>query len=328
LFIRRSPTVLLTSILINTMKLSVVIPAFNESENIEATIVEVAEIVKSSPEIADYQIIIVDDHSSDNISEIIENLKVANLEYIRLSRQSGSHIAARAGLALADGDVILVMAADGQDNPNILPEMVRMHQQGFHTIWALREDRKNESWLTKLPAFLFYKILNFFSEAPQNIDLSRADFYMVDKMVKDSVMACTETETSLYGLISWVGFNQGTVVYPRRDRRSGSSKWSFKSRLKLAKDWIVAFSGVPLKLISWAGALVAFLGVIYAFYIFINYLLGAPVAGWSSIMITLLILGGGQMAMLGVIGEYLWKNMNETRRRPLYFVEKQINKKP
>ena len=145
---------------------------------------------------------------------------------------------------------------------------------------------------------------------------------LLDCRVVEAVNACPEKNTSLFGLIAWMGFRQGTVEYRRQERRSGSSKWNFRSRAQLALDWIVGFSGLPLRLMTVVGAGVSLVGLIYAIHIVRNLFAGNPPEGWSSTMIVILVIGGLQMAMLGIIGEYLWKNLDESRRRPLFFIEK------
>jgi glycosyltransferase involved in cell wall biosynthesis len=305
------------------VKLSVVIPTYNEEENIEETILELKSAIQDLSEIKDYEILVIDDHSDDNTPGVVSRIANCNLQCIRLSRRCGSHIALRAGIKMANGDFVLCISADGQDDPKALGKMVKLHQEGHHIIWALRNERNDEGWLSKQGAQFFYKLLGWLVDHQnKEIDLSRADFYLLDKIVVNSINSCPEINTSLFGLISWMGFKQSSVNYERRKRRSGKSKWSLQSRFNLAKDWIVAFSGLPLKLMAFLGLFIAFLGACFAVHVVFNYFLGNPVQGWSSLMMTILILGGTQMALLGVIGEYLWRNFDESRRRPLYFIEK------
>jgi dolichol-phosphate mannosyltransferase len=154
------------------------------------------------------------------------------------------------------------------------------------------------------------------------VDFMRADYWMITRQVAEAINACPERNTALFGLIHWLGFKHTTIEYDRRPRLRGTSKWKIKSRIHVAIDWIVAFSGLPLKMVTLIGLATFSLGVLYAVVVIINYLFGQPVLGWSSIMIAVLILGGLQMAILGVIGEYLWRTIDEVRRRPLYNIEK------
>lgn len=306
------------------MKLSVVIPAFNEADNISAVVTELISTIGQCKRISDYQVIIIDDHSSDNTFEAVSSLKNNKVNCVRLSRRSGSHTAIRAGLHRADGDAVLCISADGQDNPEMLAEMIAHLDAGSHTVWGIRESR-DEGFLDKLSAKLFYKLLmSFTSNDLSNIDLSNADFYLLSRKTVNAINQCKERNTSLFGLIIWLGFKQTGVTYKRRERFSGKSKWNFSSRMRLAKDWIIAFSGIPLKLITYVGIGTALLGFAYATYIFIYALMNYTAPGWASSVIIILIASGTMMTMLGVLGEYLWRNLEESRPRPLYFVEEEL----
>lgn len=305
------------------MYISVVIPAYNESNNIKQTIEEILSATDDISAIDKIQIIIVDDHSTDNTYNVISQLNDERISCLRLSRRSGSHIALRAGLKEAEGDAALCFSADGQDDPYSIKEMLEKWLNGARVIWALRKDRKNESLYYRMAAQTFYIILSFLGGDKSDVaEQSRADFFLLDRSIVDAVNSCYEQNTHLFGLIGWLGFNQDIVKYERRKRRSGRSKWSFRGKIFMAKEWITAFSGAPLKLMSLIGISFATLGFLYAIYLVINYYVGNPGYGWSSIMVAILVIGGIQMFMLGVIGEYLWRNLEESRKRPLYFIER------
>lgn len=306
------------------MNISAVIPAYNESDNIKATVEEILAITGKRSDIDKFKVIVVDDHSYDNTYDIVNNIHDSRVSCLRLSRQSGSHTALRAGIKEADGDIVLCMAADGQDDPNCLEEMISRWNNGDKIVWALRKTRENESYFSRLFAQVFYWILFWTARSDlQGIELSRADFYLLDRVVVRAINSCGERNTSVFGLIVWLGFKQGFVEYERRKRKTGSSKWNFRSRLRLAKDWIIAFSGLPLKLMTVVGFLVAFVGFSYSLFLIISgIVIGRPVQGWASTMVVILLLGGLQMTMFGIVGEYLWRNIDESRKRPLYFIEK------
>jgi dolichol-phosphate mannosyltransferase len=304
------------------VKLSVVIPAYNESDNIAVTLTELASRTDGLE--GRLEIIVVDDHSSDDTFEQAAATKGVTVRCLRLSRRSGSHVAIRAGLAAATGDAVLCISADGQDDPEIVGAMLERWREGAQIVWALRRDRNSEPLHIRLLARAFYKLLRYFNR-PENpdLDLSRADFYLLDRRVVDAIVSCGERITSLFGLIAWVGFRQASVEYDRRPRRHGGSKWNFQQRMTLALDWIVAFSWLPLRLSVILGVIIAALGGMYAIVVIANAILGQPVEGWSSVMTAVLLLSGIQLVMLGAIGEYVGRGLDEARKRPIAFIEKE-----
>jgi dolichol-phosphate mannosyltransferase len=302
------------------MFLSVIIPAYNESQNIIHVVGELESTILQCSYISRFEFIIVDDHSSDGTFQQVTSIKKSNVHAIRLSRRSGSHTSLRAGLKRAKGEIVLCISADGQDNPEVLNHMIEKIREGHHTVWALRMTRK-EPYLSKLFSTGFYRILKWFTDQKTNINLAKADFYILSRRVVNAVNACEEKNTSLFGLIIWLGFKQGAVIYERRERMSGKSKWNFKSRMRLAKDWIISFSGLPLKIITYLGIFFSLLGFSYAIFLFFYAIFGYTTPGWAENVIITLISDGIRMIMLGIIGEYLWRTLDETRKRPLYFIE-------
>lgn len=302
------------------MKFSVVIPAYNEAANIERVISELEKTISSCADITSHEILIIDDHSSDGTFSVVKDLHQTHIKCFRLSRRSGSHTALRAGIKKATGDLVLCISADGQDNPAVLNEMLGKIKTGSHTVWAIRISR-NEPFASKIFASLFYKMLNVFTQEKSKINLANADFYLLSKKVVNAINSCEEKHTSLFGLIIWLGFKQDSVNYERRERISGESKWNFKSRMRLAKDWVIAFSGLPLKAITYIGMIAAGIGFAYAIFLVFYTILGYARPGWAEAVIIALISDGIRMIMLGIIGEYLWRTHEETRKRPLYFVE-------
>lgn len=305
------------------MILSVVIPAHNESDCIRQILIEIEKIISECRGISQHEIIVVDDHSSDNTFTIIKKLSRKNIKAIRLSRRSGSHVALRAGLLMVKGDAVFCLSADGQDDPSVLPRMLNKLAQGKNVIWAVRKNR-DEPFMQKFFARIFYMMLTFFTEnINPDIDLSNADYYMIDKKVIGAINSCPERNTSLFGLIIWLGFEQDFVNYDRRARLSGKSRWDYRGRLRLAMDWIIAFSGVPLQIIIVLGLFFSIMGMFYTIFIFVYVFLGYARPGWAEPVVLILVTSGVQMTMLGIIGEYLWRSLDETRKRPLFFVENQ-----
>lgn len=307
-----------------TYFLSVVIPAYNEDSNIARLLTELQQSLSLCPDIREYEIIFVDDHSSDRTFETIQTLVKSTHSKIyglRLSRRSGSHTALRAGIARARGNLVLCIAADGQDDPAALGAMIQKIKEGCAIVWALRNSR-DEPWISKcITLFAYGLIKTFINSGAFEQDIANADFFMFNHQFAEAINRCPERNTSLFGLLLWLGFKQGSVPYERRERFGGKSKWGLRSKLRLFKDWIIAFSGIPLKITFWVGLVTAVLGLLYALFIFFYALMGFSQSGWAGTVILILVLGGIQMLMLGIMGEYLWRNLDETRSRPLYFIE-------
>lgn len=304
--------------------ISIVIPAFNEALNILETLEDIQNVLSKTDYHDNYEIIIVDDHSSDGTYELIRKIQDSRIKGIRLSHRRRSWIAIRAGIHYAKGDAVICISADGQDDPQLIPQMIDKWKKGAKIVWGLRRGRKEESLLVKIPALLFYRILKFIThtDTEDQIDISRATFCLIDRQVVEEVDRCKESSTSFFGLLVWLGYNQEGIEYDRKQRRSGYSKWNLASKMRMAKDWIIAFSDTPLRAMVWIGFSIAALGFLYALLIIFKYLVfGHAVQGWSSLMVVLLVVSGINLSMLGVIGEYLWRTLDETRRRPLYSIE-------
>ena len=310
--------------------ITVVIPAYNEADNIPSLLTNLVKILTDIPVVGqDFEIIVADDHSSDATFDVTANYGDPRVRCIRLAKRSGSHTAVRAGLDHARGYAVLCLAADGQDDPEAVPAMIHAWRQGAHIVWALRSSRVDECMQSRVCAGLFYHLLNFLNpDTKRHTDMSRVDFYLLDRRVVDAVVQCKEKKTSVFGLISWLGFRQDYVEYQRRPRLAGRSKWTFKNRLRLAKDWAVSFSALPLKLVFYLGLMVFSVGMLYALILILNAFLGRPPEGWTSVMVLIVVLSGLQMLMLGIIGEYLWRNLNESRKRPLYCIERSSQDPP
>jgi len=305
----------------NGVFLSIVIPAYNEALNLPLFLGELERQVSKLSTVSDYEILVVDDHSSDGTLQTLAGCNSAKVRGLRLSRRSGSHTALRAGIAEIKGDRVLCLAADGQDDPAALEAMTKKIEEGCDLVWALRAKRE-ESWVSRLTAGLAYSLIKtFITQEKVDVNIANADFFMFNRRFADAINQCPERNTSLFGLMLWLGFNQGTVTYQRRERMQGKSKWNFRSKARLFADWIIGFSGIPLKMMLVVGFFSACSGLLYAFFILIYSLLGYARPGWSETAILILVMGGVQMLMLGIAGEYIWRNLDETRKRPLYFIE-------
>jgi dolichol-phosphate mannosyltransferase len=302
-------------------KLSLVIAAYNEELNLPKLYERIVGIEWSRYDV-EIEMVFADDHSRDGTSQVLRGLaaKDQRVKWLRLSRNFGSHKAFTAGLESASGDAAVILAADLQDPPECVPAMIEKWRAGAKVVWAVRGVRAGESWFNKLSARLYYQLMRRYAIA----DLPRtgADFLLMDRVVMDALRAAPERNTSLLALIQWMGFDQAQIVYTKEARRAGVSKWTFSKRIKLAVDSFVSFSYVPIRLMSLLGFCSAALGFLYALFLVMRRLIyEVPIEGWTSLICVVLILSGLQLIMLGVLGEYLWRTFDESRRRPRFLIE-------
>ncbi len=305
----------------STPELSLVIPVFNEEESLPALLARLGALLHAlSP--AEVEVIFVDDHSRDRSPEL---LRVACAEqrqfrYLRLSTNSGSHIAIFAGLEHARGSCAAFLAADLQDPPELLARMLELWRAGNHVVWAVREQREGIPASDRFFARLFYFLLNKIARV--QLPPQGSDFVLIDRAALDALRRSVVGKPFLMGEIAALGFRQTQVGYVKQVRRHGQTKWTLRRKLRLMADAFVNFSYVPLRVMSYFGLLCSLLGFAYAgLIILLRVAVGTPIQGWSSLMVAVLLLGGVQMVMLGVLGEYLWRTLEAAQRRPHYFLE-------
>jgi dolichol-phosphate mannosyltransferase len=293
--------------------LSVVTAAYNEAENLRTLYERVAKTLDAAG-IA-WELIVVDDHSRDGTFAVLSELAAADgrVRGVRLSRNEGSHTAVLCALEKASGDCIAQVAADLQHPPEMLPELWKLWAGGAQVAWAVRRGAR-----PGMGARLYYLAMR---HAAGLKDLAGADFYLMDRRVAQAVVECGARNTSIMALISWMGFRQAAIEYNRPARERGRSGWTLEKKIKLAIDSVTSFTYLPIRLISYTGAVVALAGFVEAALAARNALAGKTVEGWASLMIAVLVIGGLQMIMLGILGEYVWRALDEARRRPRYFIE-------
>ena len=237
-----------------------------------------------------------------------------------MAKNSGSHIAILAGLAEARGESAVFLAADLQDPPELIPRMLKLWRDGNQVVWAVRSEREGVSRIDVFLSNTFYRLLNLMGEV--NLPPSGSDFALLDKKVVSALLQSTGSHPSIIGEIARLGFSQAEVLYTKEQRVAGATKWTLGRKLKAFADAFVLFSYAPLRIMSYLGMLCSLSGFAYAVLIIILRLRSStPVQGWSSLMVAVLVLGGVQMMMLGVLGEYLWRTLEAARRRPSYFFE-------
>lgn len=301
--------------------ISVVFPVYNEQENLQALYDRLNSLAKTHSEYQ-FEFVFVDDCSNDATPEIIGRLKKLDprVHWLRFARNAGSHAAITAGLVSCQGDVAVVMASDLQDPPEIIPDLMTEWNKGNRIVWGVRKSRRGESILTVALSRIFHFLMNLVSDVKQ--PPTGTDMFLIDRVVIETLKDTPEKNTSVVMLITWFGFSQGVIMYDKSERWAGKSKWTFSKRLKIFFDALISFSYAPLRFMSMLGVLCSAAGFFYALEVLLNALGGHPVQGWSSLMIVVLFIGGFQMVMMGMLGEYLWRTYDESRRRPRYVLEK------
>ena len=299
---------------------SVVIPAFNEAVGLPAFHARLRAVMDS---LGSWEAIYIDDGSTDDTRAVVERLRQDDprIAVLSLSRNFGKEIATTAGLDHATGDATIVIDADLQDPPEVIPLLVAAWRQGFDMVNAQRRVRAGETRLKRATAHLFYKVMRHAGRVKLPPDTG--DFRLMSRRVVDAVAQLREQHRFMKGLFAWVGFPTASVLYDRAPRHAGETKWSYWRLWNLALEGITGFTVMPLKIATYLGLAVALLSLVYGAEVVIKTLIrGNEVAGYPSLMTVILFLGGVQLMTLGVIGEYLGRVFNETKRRPLYLVDR------
>lgn len=304
----------------HTELISIVTPAFNEAANLPDLYSRLSRAMEGLGR--DWEWILVDDHSGDATFDAFKGLarEDPRLKGYRFTRNFGSHNAIRCGLSYAAGSCAVVMSADLQDPPEKIGALLPDWQGGAKVVWAVRGERQGEKKSTLLFSRMYYFLMRR-TGALQDLPPTGADFFLVDRSVIEVINRVPESNISIFALITWLGFPQKQVEYVRMARAHGSSGWTLKKKLKLLVDSVTSFTYFPIRLMTYIGFLIALAGFLYTAVIFVNSLIGHPPTGWSSLMSVLLIVGGCLMIMQGILGEYLWRALDEARHRPQYVIE-------
>jgi len=307
--------------------ITIVVPCYNEQNNIIELEKKLEEVTKQIDDIG-FTYLFVDDGSSDHTFEAIKRTGETNpkVTAIQLSRNFGSHIAISAGVEHATGgDATIVISADLQEPPELIGRLIAKWKEGFDVVWTIREKRA-QSWISRSLSRSFYKMFikgtklsNYPKEGPSG-------FFLIDRKVSEQWHRFKETNRMIIGMVAWMGFKHTSIHYNQQERHSGKSSFTFMKLVKLALDSFVSFSFAPIRIISYLGILVSVIGFIYSIILIINKLFfGIGPTGWTSLMVVILILGGIQLITLGIIGEYVWRGVEESRDRPLYLISDKFN---
>jgi len=306
--------------------ISIIVPVYNNALSLPDLLLKFQELA-SRNENDQFEFLFIDDGSYDNSLNVLLSLAQheSRIRIIKLSRNFGSNSALLAGLAQARGDVIAAIAADLQDPPELIHDMLIHWRQGRKVVLAARETR-DDGFLTSLLSNTFYALFRRF--AIKTMPKKGFDFFLIDRQVCNLINSIQEKNVYLMGLILWLGFTPEIVYYHRRKREKhyGRSMWTFTSKIKYFIDSFVAFTYFPVRAASVIGISLSVLGMIYALVvILLRISFGFEAEGWASLMVVILIISGTQMLMIGILGEYLWRNLDETRKRPPFVIEHVFN---
>ena len=314
------------------MLLSVVVPCYNEQDVLRATHERLTSVLAGISTL-DYELIFVNDGSHDDTQLILIQLQQLDrrVRVLLLSRNFGHQVAVTAGLEEAVGDAVVIIDADLQDPPEVIPQMVQLWRDGNDVVYGMRIDRKGESTFKLWTAKVFYRLINRLSETKMPFDAG--DFRLLDRRVVEVINAMPERARFLRGMVSWAGFRQVSLPYERAARHAGASKYPLRKMVHFAMDGIISFSLVPLKLAIWTGFLAIWIAVAGIIVAVVDRLMDKHLTrGWASLFVAVLFMGGVQLVSLGIIGEYLGRIYTEVKRRPLYVVQERLgfatNKKP
>ncbi|PKL42824.1 MAG: glycosyltransferase [Candidatus Riflebacteria bacterium HGW-Riflebacteria-1] len=302
---------------------AIVVAFLNEEENLSELYQRVSAVFEKEPE--EVQFLFVDDGSTDGSLQCLEQIRQNDprVRILQLSRNFGHQIAITAGTDHADADAVVIIDADLQDPPEVIPDLIVKWREGFEVVYAVRKSREGETWLKKFLAASFYRV--FYMLAKVNVPMDAGDFRLVDRKVVDALKEVRELHRFMRGLTCWVGFKQGAVYYDRAARKAGETKYPVWKSLRLAFDAITSFSATPLRWMTVLGALIAFSGFIQGIRVIAGRILHPESfePGWATVVALILLLAGVQLLSLGLVGQYVSRIFEESKKRPLYFLRNQ-----
>ena len=301
--------------------ITLLIPAYNEEAVLDALFERLDTLVKTEKKYA-FDFLFVNDGSRDGTLEIIKKQaeKDSRVSYINLSRNFGKEIAVIAGIDHVQGDAMVILDADLQDPPELIPEMIKYWEEGYDDVYARRKSRKGETWFKKHTSSLYYKLLQSSTDIPVQVDTG--DFRLINRRCIEAIKQIRENQRYTKAMFSWIGYKKKEIFYDRDPRLAGETKWNYQKLINLAINGITSFTTAPLRIATVTGLIISISAFIYIAYLLIRPLFGVSTgAGYSSTLAIILFLGGAQMLFLGIIGEYVGRIFNETKNRPLYLIE-------
>ena len=305
--------------------ISILIPAYNEEAVLDKLFVRLTDLARDQ-KAYNFEFLFVNDGSKDKTLAIIKDYaeKDPRVSFVNLSRNFGKEIGMIAGLDYVQGDATVIIDADLQDPPELIPDMIKLWEEGYDDVYAKRRSREGETWLKQATSKLYYKSLQKVTNIP--IQEDTGDFRLLDRRVVEALKLFRESQRNTKAMFSWVGFHKKEILYDRDPRAAGETKWNYIKLINLAVDGITSFTTAPLRISTVAGALVSIAAFLYLLFLVIRTtFFGTDLAGYPSMMAVILFLGGVQLLSLGIIGEYIGRIFNETKQRPLYLVEEYHN---
>jgi glycosyltransferase involved in cell wall biosynthesis len=306
--------------------ITIIIPAYNEEKSLPSLFERLENLVKTNHGY-NFEFLFINDGSKDKTLSILQQISASNphISYLNFSRNFGKEIAVAAGIDHADGDAVVIMDADGQEPPELIPEMIKWWEQGYDDVYA-RRNKRREGWVKRLTSRLYYRTLQSMTRIP--IQLDTGDFRLFSRRCVLALRQFREVSRQNKALFSWIGYKKKEVSFDQGKRTAGDTKWKFgilspgNSLINLAIDGFTSFTTIPLRFVTLFGLLISAVSAIYIVVIIVQALMGLPrTGGFNTLLIITLFLGGVQMISLGIIGEYVGRIFTETKNRPLYLVE-------
>jgi len=301
-------------------KITILVPCYNEEKSLPMLHERLAAMMDGMPQY-EWEVLLVNDGSRDATMEVARSLRAADERvcYIDLSRNFGKERAMLAGFDYATGDCMVIMDADLQHPPEVIPEMIKNWEEGWEDVYARRNTRGKESWLRRKLTMSYYRLLQ--STTRTDVLQNVGDFRLIDRKCIDAIKQMRECERYTKGLFSWIGFRKKEITFDQQDRVAGKSSFGMFKLASLAIQGITSFTTAPLRLATVMGFVVSIVALLYMVYVFVKTLIyGDPVAGYPTLIIVILFMGGVQLISLGIIGEYLARIFNESKDRPVYIV--------
>lgn len=305
--------------------ISIIVSVYNEEDSLDIFFKTIRQTMEQKKDYH-YEIICVDDGSTDDTFSLLQKYAQEDfrIKVIKFSRNFGKEYGLMAGLKYCSGRAAVPIDVDLQDPPELILQFIEKWEDGYDMVYGIRNDRASDTWLKRWTAKLFYKTYNLMTRSP--IPYNAGDYRLIDRKIIDTILELPERNIFMKGIFGWTGFKSCGIKYVRQKRVAGVSKWNYWKLWNFALDGITASTTLPLRIWTYLGSMLSFLGLLYALYIIIRTITyGADVPGYASLLVFILLVGGVQMIILGILGEYIGRIFIEVKHRPLYIVEKEVN---